>query len=61
MTPEYAKAVQVLIRKVYEAHDACDSSDVDALVTEARRLGVDAPDVLRRLADLRRWKIEAGR
>lgn len=59
-----AKAIEdmvVLTGRVYRAHDAGDVSDVEALIAEAKRLDVKAPDVLRRLADLKRWKKRRAR
>ena len=45
-----------LVLAVYEAHEARDVSRLDALEREAKRLDVQAQDVLRLLSDLRRWK-----
>jgi hypothetical protein len=55
------KALVALTAAVHKAHDAHDASAFDELQAEAARIGMASPDVLRRLADLAKWKREAGR
>lgn len=53
---EAADQMVMLAHRVYKAHGMGDTSNVDGLAEEAKRLGVKAPDVMRRLTDLKRWK-----
>ena len=59
-TPTEVREHSALVVAVYEAHEARDVSRLDALESEAKRLNTQAPDVLRRLADLKRWRDEGG-